>query len=88
MSNVLEIRMQSGELRCSICNDWTEHRWSVPTFNGDLVSNNFPDELWNSEGGVQAACEECYDRHSRGELPTFDRYYLHLAGGFIGGSGI
>lgn len=87
MDAAVEIRMQSGELQCSLCNAWTEHRWSVPTFNGDLVSNEFPDELWHPDGGMQAACEDCFNRHADGKLPTFDGFYIHLAGGFTEAQG-
>ena len=88
MSEILEIRMQSGCLDCFICGAETEHLWGVPVVNGDIVSNDFPDEIWHAHGGGQSVCEECYKKHERGEIPTFDRYYLHLAQGFVDGSGI
>jgi len=84
----LEIDMNPREVRCSICEAWTRYAWSVPTFNGDLVSNDFPDELWKSGGGGQPVCEYCYDAHAANKFPVFDRFYLHLVGGFIAGAGI
>lgn len=85
---ILTIRMQSGMVDCWICGEPTEYRWGVPTCNGDLVSNDFPDDLW--EGG-QAVCESCFAKHARGELPTFDRYYVRrgpLGVDLIHGGGI
>ena len=88
MGRLLEIRMQTHEIQCHLCCRWSEHHWSVPTFNGELVSNDFPDLLWHSGGGAVAVCERCYDMHAVGKIETFDRHYLHLAGGFIHGEGI
>jgi hypothetical protein len=88
MAEILEIRMQSHEVRCHLCDCWTEHRWSVPVFNGDVVSNEFPDSLWESGGGGIAVCERCYERHERGEVATFDECYLWMLREFIAGAGI
>jgi hypothetical protein len=85
---ILEIRMQLRMIDCFICGEPDEHRWGVPVFNGDVVSNDFPDWLWRSGGGGQAVCRECFEKHACGELETFDHYYLHLAGMFTGGDGI
>lgn len=82
---ILEIRMQSNMIDCSICGEPDCHSWGVPTFNGDIVSNDFPDELWEGSIGV---CESCYCKHERGEIPTFDRMYLHHRPGFENGGGI
>lgn len=84
----LVIDMNPREVQCFVCGEWSEFAQGVPTCNGDLVSNEFPDEIWHDHGGGQAVCKECYEKHERGELPTFDRFYLHLARGFIGGAGI
>lgn len=84
----LVIDMNIREAQCFLCGDWTEYLWGVPTFNGDLVSNDFPDNLWHSGGGSQAVCQRCFGQHERGELVVYDRFYLHLAGGLIGGDGI
>lgn len=86
MSDILLIDMNPREVQCALCGEWCEHSWGVPTFNGDLVSNDFPDALWHSEGGSQPACESCFNKHDRGELQTFDRYYVRP--GFINGDGI
>jgi hypothetical protein len=85
---ILEIRMQNQMIDCFLCGEPDEHRWGVPVFNGDVVSNDFPDWLWGKSGGGQAVCRECFGKHERGEMETFDRYYLHLAGMFTGGDGI
>lgn len=84
--DILVIDMNPREVECSLCGDWCEHRWSVPTYNGDLVSNDFPDEMWHTGGGGQAVCLECYEKHARGELMVFDRFYVRP--GFVGGDGI
>jgi len=86
--SALLIDMNPREAQCWNCGQWTPHRWGLPTVNGDLVSNDFPDEIWGEHGGGVPACEECFRRHERGELPTFDRFYLHLATGFTDGTGI
>lgn len=88
MPDTLVINMNFREVMCCICGNWTEYRWGVPTFNGDLVSNHFPDWLWRQGGGSQPACEHCFRRHAAGELPAFDRFYLHLSGTFADGDGI
>ncbi len=82
---ILEIRMQSGMIDCAICGEPDDHCWGVPTYNGDIVSNAFPDDMdW---GGV-AVCESCYLKHERGEITTFDHCYLPKGRSFIGGDGI
>lgn len=88
MSDILEIRMQTHEVECSICGDWTAHQWSVPTYNGDLVSNDFPDELIREGGGNMAVCEHCYDRHAADDMETFDSFYLWRLEGLDAGAGI
>lgn len=88
MSEILEIRMQQNMIDCFICGEPDRYQWGVPVFNGDIVSNDFPEELHRTEGGCQAVCRRCYEKHERGEIRTFDHYYLHLLDGFIGGSGI
>jgi hypothetical protein len=88
MSDILVIDMNSRSIQCFLCGEWDEHRWGVPTCNGDVVSNDFPDEIWHEHGGGQAVCRECYEKHLNGLVPTFDRFYLHLASGFVGGAGI
>ena len=42
----------------------------VPTFNGDVVSND-----WNGEWGSKPVCQECFDKHADGRVPTFDHLY-------------
>lgn len=88
MSDVLEINMNVREVECYVCGEWTEYRWGVPVFNGDIVSNDFPDWLWGNGGGGQAVCERCYNLHAAGKMQTFDHCYRHLMGGFIDGGGI
>lgn len=82
------IDMNQREAKCSLCGKWTDACWGVPTYNGDLVSNDFPDWLTREGGGCMAACEACYEKHARGEVLMFDHYYLHLSGGFMMGDGI
>lgn len=83
---ILEIRMQSGEVECSLCGEWDDWQWSVPTFNSDVVSNDFPDWMWQSGGGNQPVCRKCYEKHARGEVPTWD--HLYVSPGFESGGGI
>lgn len=82
----LTIRMQTpgyGDV-CFVCGGEASGYHGVPVFNGDLMSNDWPGE-W---GGVPS-CERCYDRHARGELPTFDADYRHTLDGLHGnGAGI
>jgi hypothetical protein len=84
VSNVIDIRMQSDVVDCWICGAATEHRWGVPTCNGDLVSNSFPDHLWD---GGQAVCEKCFEKHAQGHLATMDHVYVPRWG-FVHGEGI
>ncbi len=77
--NVLEINMNVREVQCSLCGEWCEHRWGVPTFNGDLVSNDFPDWLCRTGGGGQPVCEQCFESHAKGDFPVWDCHYQHLA---------
>lgn len=82
---VLVIRMQTHDTTCFVCGEWADGMHGVPTFNGDLVSVDFPDELdWHG----QHCCEGCFKRHESGELETFDHFYVHLAGMLDGGLGI
>jgi hypothetical protein len=87
MPPVLEINMNPRHLDCHLCGQPTEHKWGVPIFNGDVVSNDFPDDLWSEGGGGQAVCERCYELHAAGQVKTYDRYYMHLFG-FVDGGGI
>ena len=75
-ADILEIRMQSSEVQCGICNALTDLGWGVPTFNGDIVSNDFPDWMYSRGGGSFAVCERCYRKHERGEILVFDHYYV------------
>lgn len=88
MPAILEIRMQSHLCDCWLCGEPTEMQWGVPTYNGDLVSNDFPDAMWAGSGGGQSVCEDCYRKHERGELETFDHYYTWQLGLFADGAGI
>jgi hypothetical protein len=88
MPDALVIRMQYHDAECSICGAPTDMSFGVPHFNGDLVSNDFPDWLYRTGGGSRPACWDCYLRHEMGELQTFDHYYRHLVGGLEGGAGI
>ncbi len=83
---ILEIRMQSGGIDCSLCGKADEHCWGVPVFNGDVVSNDFPFWMWSSHGGSQPVCRRCYAKHERGEIPTWD--HLYVSPGFEHGGGI
>ncbi len=86
-TDVLLIRMQSGDVECSLCRALTDFGWSVPTYNGDVVSNDFPDDL-HALGGSVPVCERCYERHAAGQVETFDRYYVRPGADLIGGAGI
>lgn len=70
------IRMQSNTVYCSLCGLVTELRWGVPTFNGDVVSNGFPEDLFREHGGSIPVCNHCYDEHAAGRVTVYDRYYV------------
>ena len=88
MTEVLEINMNVREVQCSVCEEWTEHRWGIPTFNGDVVSNDFPDWLWSLHGGGQPVCRQCFDLHAAGQISVADLWYIWIDGRFVGGDGI
>ena len=68
----------SNLIDCDICGEPAPYAYGfgLPTFNGDIVSNDFPNELWRQHGGGVPVCEDCYRKHERGEMPTFDHYYI------------
>lgn len=72
MDDTLEIRMQTDEIECAVCGYPAPFRYGIPTYNGDLVSNDFP--LWDT--GNRPVCRGCFECHERGELDTYDRYYV------------
>lgn len=74
--NILEIHMQCDEIECGLCGEWTEFRYGVSTYNGDIVSNDFPDTMRREGGGSVAVCERCFERHAAGLIPTYDHYYV------------
>lgn len=82
----LVIRMQTpgwGDI-CFACGGVASGHHGLPTFNGDLVSNDWPGEWF----GVPA-CERCYELHEQGKLETHDADYRHHLEGFHGhGEGI
>lgn len=87
MENVLEIRMQRNDVECTLCGELTDLSHGIPTYNGDIVSNAFPDDLWHDGGGSIPVCGKCYVMHERGWIPTMDELYIPRDG-FIGGAGI
>lgn len=56
---------------CRICGATTPTRGGVPTYNGDLVSDDFPLE----PEGNWPACGPCFEAHARGQLKTWDGLY-------------
>ena len=81
MNKPLEIRMQRHEANCGMCGDDCDMLYGIPTYNGDVVSNDFPDGLMPDAGGSFPACQRCYLRHAMGDVPTFDHWYV-VAGAF------
>lgn len=93
------IRMQSpgfgmGEPCCGIsedgkpCQQTASGFHSLPRWNGDIVSNDFPDGV---SSGNATCCQSCYERHAAGRMPVADEQYtayLDRRGTFVGGSGI
>lgn len=83
----LVIRMQSpgwgSETKCVACKRPSSGFHSLPTFNGDIVSND-----WAGEWFGKPCCERCYERHAAGQMRVNDHLYEHLLGGHIHGSGI
>lgn len=88
LPKITEIRMQSNAVECYLCAVETEYGWSVPTYNGDVVSNDFPDDMWSKGGGAQPVCQRCYDMHANGQATCYDRLYLPRGLSFINGGGI
>ena len=89
MTETIEIwNRAASEIECTICGALTELQWGIPTVNGDIVSNDFPNEIYLVHGGSVPVCEACYQKHESGEMNVCDRFYFHLAEGFVGGSGI
>lgn len=86
---ILLIRMQSpgyeSDMPCPGCGGRASPFHGLPVFNGDIMSND-----WPGEWGGAPACEACFEKHLRGELPTADRLYRHLLFelGHLDGSGI
>lgn len=81
------IRMQTpgygtGE-PCVACGEPCEGECSLPIFNGDIVSNDWPGD-W---GGVPC-CNRCYELHASGRMKTWDHLHRHHVEGFVGGDGI
>jgi hypothetical protein len=58
-------------ITCWLCGEDTPFGWGVPTYNGDLVSDEFPLE----PQGNRPVCEACHGRHGRGEVKTWDHHY-------------
>lgn len=86
-TTVLKIRMQSHTVECSLCGIETPWQWSVPVYNGDVVSNDFPDWMYERHGGNQSVCEACFNKHAAGQIPTCDAIYLRQ-GDLMHGAGI
>lgn len=80
---VIQIGMQDNTVSCWICGVETEFKWGVPTFNGDLMSNDWPGEWFG-----QSVCERCFDLHEQGKMITHDNLYRHLLLEQFNGSGI
>lgn len=81
------IDMNRG-VQCSLCGNWDDDKWGVPTVNGDVVSSDFPDFIYRLHGGNASVCRVCFDRHEWHLIPTFDHLYYYLGEGFTAGSGI
>lgn len=64
------------EILCSLCGQETPLAFGIPTYNGDIVSNDFPDALRTEGGGSMPVCQQCYLEHKQGLMPTFDHYYV------------
>jgi hypothetical protein len=56
---------------CVICGGEPGSHHGVPTFNGDVVSNDFA-----CANGTQPACGRCYHLHAHGMVPVHDSRYL------------
>lgn len=81
------VKFQAHEIDCAICGEPDVFRWGVPTYNGDIVSNDFPDFMWGKNGGSVAVCERCHRLHAEGKIPAADADYLRH-GTLIDGDGI
>ncbi len=77
-----------GELEsCVACGKPASGSHSLPVFNGDVVSND-----WPLEWGAKPCCKACHDAHAAGRMPCADADYVHLLNSarhlHIDGSGI
>ena len=72
----LRIKFQEPWVDCGICGTPTQWGQGVPTYNGDIMSNDFPDDLWHQGGGSKPACKVCYSKHAAGRIKTWDRLYI------------
>jgi hypothetical protein len=75
-------------IQCNICKNQAEFYGSVPTYNGSLVSNDFPYDLWANGGGNVPVCERCYWLHAQGRVQVWDYLYVPVGMTFIHGDGI
>lgn len=89
MADSLTIRLQTpgfgmGEPCCS-CGEPASGFHGLPTFNGDIMSND-----WPGDWGGKVCCEECYLKHERGGMETADKLYQHVLHGIglLDGAGI
>ena len=73
----------SGTVPCYFCHAASSGRHSIPTYNGDIVSKEFPLDTAN-----HPACERCYKLHESGLIVAYDHRYKYLFGTLEGGEGI
>jgi hypothetical protein len=86
MDDVLVIDMNDATDRlgdCYACGGPSHPNYGLPIWNGFIVGNEWPYE-W---GGVPC-CEDCYERHQRGELTEVTPDQYPLPDGFDCGGGI
>ena len=60
---------------CKICGGTASGKHGVPVCNGDVVSNDFPQDH-PAGTGTSPACERCHGLHARGLIRTCDRFYI------------
>lgn len=75
------------DLTCTLCHTPTPFGHAVPTMHGEVVSNDFPDWLWERDGGRVPVCERCYQWHAQGRVAVSDRKWL-ANGALTHGAGI
>jgi hypothetical protein len=78
---ILEVELYPPMIDCGVCGQGDLFKWGIATYNGDIVSLEFPFHLVPDNSGSMAVCRDCFNAHAEGDprIETYDAEYLHLA---------